>query len=225
MLGYGSSARAQAAVTFHPSHSVATADGEELSEAERATLREAVQAHLRLICDDDDAQVVTDFVGVLVEDRKSPAEMVSELTFFKEGASEFVAWVHKEIRRLLAKRPGRTTASAASASSRESGWRDLVRRQAARGARVVDEASSIDLTSERPMGSNLSAEEPGPGDTVNQRKKEMLAEYTKKLQVILGRLGGSPGQQALNENEREKYQKLASTIQAQMKALSLGTRA
>merc|ERR1712129_270329 len=162
------------------------------------------------------------FVSVMVDDCKSPSEMVEELTFFKEGAQEFVDLVHKQIGKILARRPCRTAAPALVRRSAGSRGGDL--------AQIVDkaiESSAIDLdASPSPQKLPLKAADPksapcklreGKQDH-SQKKKENLEQMTHMLQVILAKLSGANGQ-VPSEAEREKYSKMATSLQAKMQAV------
>lgn len=212
--------------------------GAELSEAEKERLRESVHSHLCKMhsgISEDDALVVTEFVSVMVDDRKSPADMLEELTFFKEGAKEFVDFVHKQMGKIIARRHKSTSSPALTS------WRHPDRERAVQPARrPVAMDAAIDLTaSAAPLGDlgqqirsqirpasrspavSLLVEDDSPekNDNVNQRKKDLLAQRTIMLRNILEKLS-----QAEGEEERSKLRILADKIQAQMKSVKLGGR-
>jgi len=80
----------------------------ELTEAEQNELKESVVNHVRKVtvqADDDEPDILAEFVCVLLDRRKSSPEMLEELSLMDDEAQPFVAWLQKEKASILARRP------------------------------------------------------------------------------------------------------------------------
>lgn len=80
----------------------------ELTEAEQNELKESVVDHVRKVtvqADDDEPDILAEFVCVLLDRRKSSPEMLEELSLMDDEAPPFVAWLQKEKASILARRP------------------------------------------------------------------------------------------------------------------------
>ncbi|CAE8632367.1 unnamed protein product [Polarella glacialis] len=78
----------------------------DLTEREQQELKAAVIEKLRrqIHGDAEDGEVLAEFVAVLVDQRKSSAEMITELVFLEEEARPFVDWLEKTKASILSRR-------------------------------------------------------------------------------------------------------------------------
>jgi len=97
---------AQHSIRVKPVSAATGHSSEDLTEPEQRELRAAVLAELRrAICGEmEEAVVLADFICVLIDQRKSRADMASELAFFHDAAEPFAAWVEERKGELLARR-------------------------------------------------------------------------------------------------------------------------
>mmetsp|Transcript_22439 Transcript_22439/g.40489 ORF Transcript_22439/g.40489 Transcript_22439/m.40489 type:complete len:618 (-) Transcript_22439:101-1954(-) len=251
----------------------ANASDADLTEPEMLELQVAVLNHLRDLVqyEEEDAEVLVEFICVLVEGKKKREEMIAELNTLDDEAENFVDWLQKTKEAILAKRkplpnrnlppspavtpavaptspkapmmvpkldppPGLLSAPGPAAvltpNAVTTSLEEIAATKAAGGA-VVDK-SLVVITQRLVLQPNRS-----PGDEVdlvagevlsasekkmeeaNQKKMQLLAEMTQRLQVILKKLSD----RNLDDATKERYQSLAQTIQSQMAALSRSQQA
>eukprot|EP00931_Biecheleriopsis_adriatica_P043783 TRINITY_DN25024_c0_g1_i1.p1 TRINITY_DN25024_c0_g1~~TRINITY_DN25024_c0_g1_i1.p1 ORF type:complete len:622 (+),score=151.54 TRINITY_DN25024_c0_g1_i1:68-1933(+) len=258
-----------------PTLAAPPSSGADLSESEQQELLVSVKEHLKRHVTGgraEEAEVLAEFISVLLDQKKSSEELVTELNIMDEEAKPFVSWLEKQKAALISRRPPPTTPRRVPVPPPS-----LVR-PAAVPATVPKPAAPLHVQTQdvpasgapklaaqlRPNPVTASLEESKvkkplvviteklvlqpnpahglPGDAAsgderdysqlnlspaekrkleeqnqaNQKKMELLADMTAKLQVILKRLSDKN----LDDATKERYQSLAQTIQAQMAALS-----
>lgn len=225
------------------------AQSENLNEAEQHELKEAVLAQLHRVIggEVEDAEVLAEFILVLVDQHKTRAEMAAELAFFQDESEPFVAWVEERKASILARRlgasglsrpplkaqltPNPVTASLEGSSSATPALPAAAMGDTSAAPLANTGKSFVVITDRLVLQPNSDIGESGCGNTgagiradnapsANDRKMELLAEMTKKLQEILGRLSDK----TLDDESREKYQSMAQSIQAQLNAFSRPAR-
>jgi len=218
------------AVTTHGASTSSSGQSEDLSEAEQRELRSAVLDQLRRTVggEEKDAEVLAEFISVLVDQRKTRAEMALELEFLADEAEPFAAWVEDRKEKIIARRRGGKRSAGPRAqltpklhtaavdddvviveSTGQPFQHDV---PGADRWKVVTEKLVLKPNTDTSGGATLGDGTPSP----SERKMELLAEMTKKLQEILGRLSAK----GLDDESRERYQLMAQTIQAQLTAFS-----
>jgi len=82
----------------------------ELNPVEQQELKDSVVKHVRqTVQADDEPDILAEFICVLLDQKKSSAEILEELSVMDDEAQPFVTWLEKEKAALLARRPSRTS--------------------------------------------------------------------------------------------------------------------
>lgn len=186
----------------HSAHQLTPLSDGLLTDAEQRELKEAVLSQLKrtIIGQAEEAKVLAEFVSVLVEQQRSRSEMATELAVLEDQAEAFASWVEERKSSILARRS-------------LSRFRPLLR-TGLRAQLTPNQFTSLEVvvTDKLILQPSVAA--------ANNRKLELLAEMTKQLREILGKLSDP----ALDDKSREKYQLVAQRIQGNMGSLAAVSR-
>lgn len=197
-----------------------------LTEKELTELRSAVLAQLKRQLGNDlgqDTDVLVEYIVVLADQRKHRTEMLAELSFLKEQAEPFVSWLEQYEASLAAKRTIKLPPRSVPGSPPSALQVD----DAPPGRFDIPGKSYVVKTSRLLLQPNPDSDTPAPASPrpapvatpqteAEKKRVELLAEMTRRLQVILSKLSDK----SLDDAGREKYQLLAQTVQAQIAGLS-----
>lgn len=219
----------------------------DLDQEEQNEFKAKVRNQIRLLpvdVDHHDAEMVVDFIALMLENNKTRKEMVEELgSFLKDHTSSFVDWIEvckmetlsscrsskvekaRPRAQLTANTMGDPPVFQDSQKGKETDYVVVTKKivlqpsgQANRSGRSRSRSSSA--THSASSGSSSAAEgeaEAVPdGPTADEKRMTLLSEFTTKLQVILSKLSDK----SLDDLSREKYQALAEQIQSNISKVS-----
>eukprot|EP00747_Dinoflagellata_sp_TGD_P036952 gnl/TRDRNA2_/TRDRNA2_138799_c1_seq1.p1 gnl/TRDRNA2_/TRDRNA2_138799_c1~~gnl/TRDRNA2_/TRDRNA2_138799_c1_seq1.p1 ORF type:complete len:451 (+),score=95.87 gnl/TRDRNA2_/TRDRNA2_138799_c1_seq1:79-1353(+) len=156
---------------------------EDLTEVQQLELKESVLRHLHTMCGKtEDAEVLAEFVVVMVTERKTPSEMIKEIAEFHDQAEPFVIWVEKTKEEILARARREARMMADSISDSNTG------------------AVQVGAQSKTPRRAQLrpnphSGDAPRPGHNGSARVLEKDASSEKRFFVVNDRLVLQPNAQ------------------------------
>lgn len=204
----------------------------------KAAVLSKLQSDDNLVPNSADREVLADYISVLVEQRKSREEIAVELEpFVGTRATPFAIWVETCSRDILAKRRNANSAPRIQQQQQHNLGPGLAQQRPTLRAQLTpnpvtssledesvrsapaDTVTSPDVVNDRlVLRPSVAATTEGGEQTskAQQKKIELLAQMTGKLQEILKKLADKN----LDDQGRDKYQSLAQTIQSQLNALS-----